>query len=237
MSVKDRVVIISGASGGLGRVAAQRFAAEGAKLVLLGRSLDKLEELAADLELPNELVLNQAVDLSDRESTEDAAEAVLQKFGRIEILLNFVGGWIGGKPVVETEAPEIEQMLQQHVHASHSMLKGFTPHMLASGWGRIVGVSSPTASRPPGNNSPYAIGKAGLEALMLSLAEEIKGSGVTANILLVNTIDTKHERENNPSRKNQNWTTPEEICATILHLCGDEARMINGARIPLYGSQ
>lgn len=74
-----------------------------------------------------------------------------------------------------------------------------------------------------------------MEALLLSLAQELKGSGVTANLLMVKTIDVAHERQINPSEKNRGWTSPEEISATLLHLCSDEAGMINGARIPLYG--
>jgi hypothetical protein len=73
-----------------------------------------------------------------------------------------------------------------------------------------------------------------MEALMLSLAQEVKGSGVTANLILVKTIDVKHEREINPSKENAGWTSPEEISATLLHLCNEEAGVINGARIPLY---
>jgi 3-oxoacyl-[acyl-carrier protein] reductase len=116
------------------------------------------------------------------------------------------------------------------------MMKSFVVPMLKGKWGRVLAVSSPSGSRPPGNNAPYAVGKAGMEALMLSLANEVKGSGVTANLVLVNTIDTKHERDNNPSEKNAEWTTPEEISATLLHLCSQEAGTINGARIPLFGS-
>lgn len=70
---------------------------------------------------------------------------------------------------------------------------------------------------------------------MLSLAQEVKGSGVTANLLLVRMIDVAHERQINPSDKNRNWTSPEEISATLLHLCSEQAGMINGARIPLFG--
>jgi NAD(P)-dependent dehydrogenase (short-subunit alcohol dehydrogenase family) len=70
---------------------------------------------------------------------------------------------------------------------------------------------------------------------MLTLAQELKGSGVTANLVLVKTIDTAGERKEKPDAENASWTTPEEITATLLHLCSDEAERINGARIPLYG--
>ncbi len=70
---------------------------------------------------------------------------------------------------------------------------------------------------------------------MLSLAQELRGSGVTANLILVRNIDVDHKRQSSPSPENQSWTSPEEISATLLHLCSQEAGMINGARIPLFG--
>jgi NAD(P)-dependent dehydrogenase (short-subunit alcohol dehydrogenase family) len=116
------------------------------------------------------------------------------------------------------------------------MTKTILPNMLQNGWGRIIVISSPSAYQPPGKNSPYAIGKAAQETLIVSLAEEVKGTGVTANIIQVKMIDTEHEKLKNPSKKNQSWATPEEITKTILHLCSNEAGIINGVRIPLTGS-
>jgi len=236
MNLNERVAIISGATGGLGKETTRRFAEAGAQLVLLGRNTDKLDSMVREMGLDSERVLSQSVDLSDHQSVEAVKAAALKKFGRIDILINLIGGWIGGKEVIETDYSDIEEMLNQHVHANYALVKSFVPEMLKNEWGRVLAVSSPFAARPAAKLSPYAIGKAGLEALLLTLAKEIKGSGVTANMLLVNTIDTKHEREKNPSKKNMNWSTPEEISANLLHLCSEEAGMINGARIPLYGS-
>jgi NAD(P)-dependent dehydrogenase (short-subunit alcohol dehydrogenase family) len=83
---------------------------------------------------------------------------------------------------------------------------------------------------------PYVVGKAAEEALVLTVAKEVARTGVTANVLQVRTIDAKHERDREPTPKNANWTTPEEIAAAIMYLCSDDAHVINGARIPLYGS-
>jgi NAD(P)-dependent dehydrogenase (short-subunit alcohol dehydrogenase family) len=127
-------------------------------------------------------------------------------------------------------------MLQQHLWTTFYLAKIFGPHLAANGWGRLIVVSSPSVATPPANGAPYTIGKSAQEALMLTLAEEFKGTGVTANVLRVRTIDVKHERDNQPSPKTASWTTPEEIAAAILYLCSDEAGMVNGARIPLYGS-
>lgn len=236
MKVKDKVVVISGAGGGLGRVITQVFAREGAKLVLLGRDAKKLDAMAADFGIEDERVLAIGLDIGNAAATIKAAKDIVERFGRIDIFMNLVGGWIGGEDVLDTEIDQIDAMLQQHIRSSYYMIKAFLPPMLENSWGRLLAVSSPSADRPPGNNAPYAIGKAGMEALMLSLAEELKESGVTSNLVRVNTIDVKHERIKNPSKKNQSWSTPEEISATLLHLCTEEAGMINGARIPLYGS-
>lgn len=234
-SLKDRVVIIAGAAGGLGAVATAAFAEAGASLVLLGLTLDKLDALAAKLKLAEERVLTRAGNLSDPNEVDSIADAILKKFRRIDVLLNFVGGWIGGKGVLGTSKEDLDSMLDQHLYASYTMIKAFVPPMLSNKWGRVLAVSSPNASRPPGNNSPYAIGKSAMEALMLSLAQEVKGSGVTANLVLVRTIDSKHVRQINPNQENRSWTSPEEISATLLHLCSEEAGTINGARIPLFG--
>jgi NAD(P)-dependent dehydrogenase (short-subunit alcohol dehydrogenase family) len=80
------------------------------------------------------------------------------------------------------------------------------------------------------------VGKAAEETLMLTLSEELKNSGVTANVLRVRSIDVEHKREREPSPKNASWTTPEEIAVALLYLCSDEANRVNGARIPLYGA-
>ena len=109
------------------------------------------------------------------------------------------------------------------------------PHLVANSWGRVVAVSSPSALSPRGGNVPWAIGKAGGEVLTLSLAQELKGTGVTANVVLVRKIDVEHERDREPTAENATWATPEEIAASIMYLCSDDASVVNGARIPLYG--
>lgn len=234
-SLKDKTVVIAGAAGGLGSVASAAFGAAGANLALLGRDSAKLKELVDKLDIPSNRALTLASDVASPHDMKAAADAILHTFKGIHVLVNLVGGWIGGKTVLETKPEELSSMLDQHLFAGYTLIKALVPPMLENKWGRVLAVSSPNAGRPPGKNSPYAVGKAAMETLMLSLAAETKGTGVTANVLLVRTIDVAHEREKSPSKENQGWTSPEEISATLLHLCSDEAGTINGARIPLYG--
>ncbi len=235
MSLNNRVAVISGATGGLGRVVTKSFAEHGTCLVLIGQKPNKLKTLINEIGLSDKKVLPISVDISNPEAALEIANHVISKFGRIDIYLHLIGGWIGGSPITEVHETELETMLQQHLWSTFYMTKAIIPHLLQNEWGRIIVISSPNAHHPPGKNSPYAIAKAAQEALILSIAKELRGNGVTANIIIVKMIDTEHEKIKNPSKKNQSWTTPEEITHTILHLCSDEAGIINGVRIPLLG--
>lgn len=235
MGLENRVAVITGATGGLGRVVAKRFAQLGVRLALLSTNAERLEQLARELDLPQERYLTRAVDLTNPRAAHEAAEAVLAKFGQADLLLHFVGGWIGGKPVTEVDTHEVAEMLDQHLWTSLYLAQAFVPTMLSNQWGRIIVISSPTASRPAAKRAPYALGKAAQEALMLTLADELKDTGVTANLLVVSTIDVRHERAHARKPETPAWTTPEEIASMILYFCSDDARAVNGARIPMYG--
>ncbi len=233
--MEKHIAIITGATGSLGRAVAARLAEEGARLALFGTNTERLERLARALNLPPDRWLTRALDLRTADGAQTAAQAVIEKFGRAEILVHAIGGWIGGKPAVQVHANDVIEMLQQHLWTTFHVAQAFVPHLVANRWGRVIAVSSPHASNPPEHGAPYAIGKAAEEALVLTLARELRGSGVTANVLQVRTIDVAHERDHEPTPKNASWTTPEEIAAMILYLCSEEARVVNGARIPLYG--
>jgi len=126
-------------------------------------------------------------------------------------------------------------MLGQHVYSTLHMVQATVPGMLERGWGRVVAISTPLATEPGPRGGGYVAAKAAQEALVRSLARELAGTGVTANVIIVKKIDTEHERDNAPSPKNASWTTPEEIAQAMVMLAGDAASTINGARIPLYG--
>jgi NAD(P)-dependent dehydrogenase (short-subunit alcohol dehydrogenase family) len=132
-------------------------------------------------------------------------------------------------------AEDLSNMVNQHVWTTFYLAQAFVPHLVANHWGRVAVISSPSATTPAANGAPYAAAKAAQEALIMTLAREVAGSGVTANVVQVRAIDTNHERDRERTSKNASWTTPEEIAATILYLCSDEAQVVNGARIPLYG--
>jgi len=235
MTLENRVAVITGATGGLGSVITRELAARGVNLALLDHDPDKLAILTSSLSLPESRMLARPVDLLDPSETKSAAEAVASKFGRVDILLHLVGGWTGGKTILEVPIDDLTLMLNQHVWTSFHVTQAFVPHLVRNGWGRLVMITSPYAASPNAKGGPYAIGKSGQEALILTLSQELKGTGVTANLLQAKTIDARHEKISAPSPDNASWTTPEELAAAILYLLSDEAGTVNGAKIPLFG--
>ena len=236
MSIRDRVAVITGATGGLGRVAAAELARLGVKLALVSTNSEKLQQLTETLEIPADRRLTCALDLLEPQAATQALNATVEKFGRADILLHFVGGWTGGKTLPEVDPSEIDSMLNQHVWTTFHLIQAFAPHFQPNGWGRLIVISSPVAATPTAKSAPYGAAKAAQETLVVGMAQEVKGSGVTANVLRVRAIDVEHQREKHPGKDNAGWTTPEEITAALVYLCSDEAGMVNGARIPLYGS-
>jgi len=236
MNLNDRVAVITGATGALGTIVTRELAARGTALALLGKDPARLEVLAESLSLPKSRLFTECVDLLDPQETNSVAQAIIDKFGRIDILLHLVGGWTGGKSLFSAGCDDLTFMLNQHVWTSFNVTQVFVPHLVSNRWGRVIMITSPFAARPNARGGPYAIGKAGQEALMLTLSEELRGTGVTANLLQARTIDGKREKVSAPTLDNAAWTTPEELTAAILFLLSDEAGVVNGAKIPLFGS-
>ena len=223
--MSNKVILITGATGALGTIAAHKFATRGHSLVLLHHEQSELDALRRDLDLSAERLFTSVVDLRDGDAVRAAANAVSTQFGGIHALIHLVGGWVGGKTIAETPIKDFESMLSQHAWTTFYLFKEFGPHMAANKWGRVIVVSAPTANNPTGKTSAYTAAKAAQENLVLTFAAELKESNVTANIIQVRSIDVEG---------NGKGSTPKEIVASMLYLCSDEAQKINGARIPLF---
>ena len=222
---QGKVIVITGATGGLGIATAQAFAERGHSLVLLDRHQQRLNTLREDLRLPEDRLLIAALDLQDRDAIRALAESVSVKFGGAHALIHLVGGWLGGKTLVESSVEDLDSMLRQHVWSTFHLFQAFIPQLVKHGWGRVLTVSPSTVSNPPARRGPYLAAKAAQENLILTLIAELKEQGVTANILQVRAIDEERKGTG---------TTPEEIVAAMLYLFSEEAAKVNGARIPLY---
>lgn len=230
-----RVVLITGCTGPLGRVATASFAEAGAQLGLVGKTRARVDELAAKLHLDPDAWVGAKADLRRAGDATRAVTEVTKRFGRVDVVLHLVGGWKGGTKIPDLDPDDVEKMLAQHVRTTLHVAQAVVPGMVERGWGRFIAVSAPVAVEGASGMAAYAVAKAGQEALLRTLAKEVAGSGVTANVLVARKIDAAHEREKAPSPKNASWTTPEELVAAMRYLCTDEGAAVNGVRIPLTG--
>ena len=221
----NRVIVITGATGALGKKTAHTFAEAGHSLALLDNDQGRLDSLVKELNLPEDRLFTLVVDLRNGQAVQDAAEAVANKFGRVNALFHLVGGWTGGKTIADTSEEDLNFMLGQHVMTTFHLFKAFSPKLAASGWGRVITISPSTVTNPPAERGVYTATKAAQETLMLTLAAELKDHDVTANIIQVRAIDVENKGTG---------TTPEVIVATMQYLFSEQAGKVNGARIPLY---
>ena len=210
-----------------------RFAAAGARLGLVGTRLDRLTEVAHDQRLEAGRWAPGTGDLRNNGEARAAVRSVSERLGQIDVVIHLVGGFTGGTAVADLDPEELRTMLDQHLWTTLNIIQATVPAMIATGWGRIAAVGSRAALDASPKSASYAVAKTAEDTLLRTVAREVAGTGVTANLVTVGTIDEKHERVSAPTSKNASWTTPEEIAAAFLFLCSDEAAAVNGARLPL----
>jgi len=233
--LRDKVAAISGAAGGLGPVVARAFLDAGATLAVSGRSNERLAELLETLPGSSGRVHPAAVDLTDESAARAWADDIVRKLGRVDIVVHLVGGYRGGSPIGQIATADWEFLHDGLVRTTLNVVRAFVGPLTSHGWGRFLAVTSPKSQAPTGKNALYAMAKAASDALVLALASELAGSGATANLIMVDSIETPGA-DAGAARKPYGKLTPgREIAAAMLFLCSDEAATINGVRLPLIG--
>lgn len=249
----DRVMVITGAAQGIGKAVAERAAAEGARLVLIDRA-HWLEQVAGELKQQGCDVLAINADLEQWETTAAAFAEAHSRFGRLDILVNNVGGTIWARPFADYQPDQIEAEIRRSLFPTLWGCRAVLPYMLEQGAGAIVNVSS-VATRGV-NRVPYSASKGGVNALTQSLAFEYAGAGIRINATAPGGTDapprlTPRNTET-ASQQEQEWYqqvvdqtcatslmhrygTVDEQAAAILFLASDDASYINGTVLPVAG--
>jgi Enoyl-(Acyl carrier protein) reductase/Domain of unknown function (DUF4288) len=155
---------------------------------------------------------------------------VAQRHGRINILVNLVGGFWGGKPVAKTDEKDWDFMLQLNLKSAFLCAKAVAPAMIKGGWGRIVSVSSHAGVMGYGDYAAYSVAKGAIITLTKALAEELLPYNITVNAIAPSTIDTEANRQAMPKADWTRWVKPEEIAKVLLFLCSDDAFRCTGGR-------
>ncbi|MDW8106062.1 MAG: SDR family NAD(P)-dependent oxidoreductase [Armatimonadota bacterium] len=230
-----KVVLITGATGALGRVVARQFHQAGATLALCARDESLLSQLFADLALDPQHLLIGGVDLRLPEDCDRLARAIDERFGKLHALVNTVGGFTAGPPVHETPVEAWEQMLEMNLRTAFLVSRAIVPLLLQAGGGAIVHISGRAGLVGFAGGAGYCVAKAGVIRLTEVLAAELKEHGVNVNCILPGTIDTPANRAARPDADFERWVPPEAIGEVIMFLCSPAARAIHGAAIPVYG--
>ncbi len=227
--MNNKVVLITGAKGGLGSVVTQRFLATGATVVGTSRSISQ-----ADFPEANFVAL--PVDFTKAGAAGKAVESVVSRFGRLDALVHLLGGFAGGQTVAETDDATWEQMCDLNLMSAFYVLRAAIPHLRKSGKGRIIAIGSLTAVEPHAGLGAYVTFKAALTMLVRTVARENKDAGLTANVVLPGTMDTPTNRKSMPGADFSNWVQPGDVADLVLWLADDRAAHITGTAIPVDGS-
>ncbi len=229
-----KVVVVTGGGGNLGSATVRAFAAAGASLVIPDRDADRLSSLFSDL-AHGDHVLIGGVDLTEPEGAAQVAQAAVDRFGTVDVLVNTVGGYQAGKPTHETSLETWDFMFTLNARSVFVMVKSVLPIMLEHSGGAVISTAARSALGGRANESAYAASKAAVARLTESVAAEYKQHNITANAILPGTIDTPQNRQAMPSADHSKWVTPDAIAQVILFLASDAGRVISGALIPVYG--
>ncbi len=227
--MKDKVVLVTGANGGLGSYVTQAFLDAGASVVGISRKIQQ-----SDFNSPSFTAL--AAEISTAAGAKTAADSVVARFGRLDVVAHTVGGFAGGQSIAETDDATFQRMFDLNLNSAFYLLRAVIPHLRRAGNGRIIAIGSRAALEPGPGVGAYSASKAALVSLIRTVALENKDVGITANVILPGTMDTPANRKSKPNADLSKWVRPATVAGLITWLAGDAGKDINGAVIPIYGS-
>jgi len=211
------------------------FLQEGAQLVITYVVDKEFDDIKAVAGANADKLVGRKVDVTDETAVQRLIEGILRDYGRLDVLVNTVGGYVGGMKLWESDTKSLDQMLALNLRSGFVLSRAAAKVMLEQGKGAIVNVAAKAALDHGAGLGAYAASKAAALAIIDSLAADLRGSGVRVNSILPSIIDTEANRKAMPKADFASWPKPEDIARVILFLCGDDAKVIHGAAIPVYG--
>ena len=230
-----QTVMVAGATGNLGRAVALAFHAADANLVLIDRGRDRLARQFPEWQSSGKAHFANEVDATDPQAVATAVTAAVDRFGRLDVLVNTVGTYRGGKPVAETPLEDWDFLMQINARSMLVPTWAVIPRMLAQASGKIVSVAARAGVAGDARQGMYSASKSAVIRLTESLAAELRDANINVNCVLPGTLDTPENREQMPKSDFSRWVPPEAIADVILFLASDAARAVHGAAVPVYG--
>ena len=230
------VVLVAGGTGGLGRAVSFAFLQEEARVLVTYRNEEEFVALRTAAGANQSLLKGYRADVTDEAAVRQLMDGVLAEYGQLDAMINTVGAYAGGAKLWDAETKVFDHMLALNLRSGLLLSRAVVPAMLKRGRGSIVNVASKAAVDHAGGAAAYAASKAAALAMIDSLAEDLKGTGVRVNSVLPSIIDTEANRKAMPGADFTLWPKPEDIARVILFLSSEDARVIHGAAIPVYGN-
>jgi len=228
--LEGKVVLITGAHGGLGTFVTNSFLEAGARVIAVSRAI-------TDSSSPHPKLSAMAADISTGEAARQLMETAVARSGRLDGLVHLIGGFAGGSLVSETDDATFERMLGLNLRSAFHVIRAVLPIMRWQNAGRIVAIGSKAATEPAPLAGVYAASKAALVSLIRTVARENSEHGISANVVLPGTMNTAANRATEPQADHSKWVQPCQVAKLLVHLASDESSQINGAVIPVYGTE
>jgi NAD(P)-dependent dehydrogenase (short-subunit alcohol dehydrogenase family) len=233
----DRVVIVTGAGRGIGRAIAVAFGEEGARVVPVARTKDRIAETEKEtLRAGAREAVGVAADVSKEQDVKGIVRMCIERWGRVDVVVNNAGIIIPA-PVIETELSDWHTVISTNLTGSFLFMKYVGGEMIKQKSGSIVNISSSSATHPFEGFGTYSATKAGIEALTRTMADELKDFGVRVNAISVGLTDTPAVRERLTDLDYNTLLRPEQIASTAVFLASDAASGITGTTIPVWGKR
>jgi NAD(P)-dependent dehydrogenase (short-subunit alcohol dehydrogenase family) len=230
MILENRVVLITGAKGGLGTYVTNAFLAAGATVAGVSRSIQP-----GDFDHPAFTAI--PAELSSRDAASTLADEVHSRLGRIDAVVHLLGAFAGGIAVAGSDDTTLDQMFELNFRSFFYVARAVLPEMRARRAGSLLAIGSRAAIEPQPGFGLYSASKAALISLVQTIAKENASCGVTANIVLPGTMDTPANRRAMPDADTSKWVQPSQIAALLAHLASRQATQLSGAVIPVYGGE
>ena len=235
--MEEKVILVTGATGSLGRVVVKRLLENGAKVVAFYRTRERLEELASFIGEMSSGMKGFQGDATDEASVGNFVKVAIETYGRIDAIVNLVGGYSGGSDVHETDQNLWDSMMNLNLRSAFLCSKAVTPQMISQNYGKIINVAARTAVERGrrSRSGAYAVAKAGVIVLTETMAEELRRFEINVNCILLSTMDTPANRRDFPKADFFRWVNPRDVAEVILFLVSNASLTISGASIPVYG--
>ncbi|MCY4402674.1 MAG: SDR family NAD(P)-dependent oxidoreductase [Candidatus Poribacteria bacterium] len=235
MAKQNRNVLITGGTGFLGSTVTKAFLAQGdtvAVTYLFDNEVERFKQYNPELSEKVAFIYANVTDESDVQKT---LQTFLSQFGHLDILVNIVGGFVGGIPTTELEEDRWDFMMNLNLKSVFLCCKTVLPHMTERGYGKIVNISARAGLKGEAGLSAYCVSKGGVRTLTEALAAEVMDSGINVNCIMPSIMDTPMNREAMPDEDHSRWVKTDDVAKVICFLTSDNSAIINGAAIPVYG--